>query len=90
MWAIHSRLFARRLSSTPRGVSVSEPMTGEIQRDVAQARRRLIAAVAALPEARLDERLWFTGPRTVGEALAYLVEHAREHHLEAMVELAAP
>lgn len=33
MWAIHTRLFARMVSSTPRGVSVSEPMIGEIQRD---------------------------------------------------------
>ena len=61
----------------------------EIAQDVGRARRRLIAAVAALPEARLGERPWFTGPRTVGEAVAQLVEHAREHRLEAMAELAA-
>ena len=62
----------------------------EIAQDVGRARRRLIAAVAALPEARLGQRPWFTGPRTVGQALANLVEHAREHRAGAVAELVAP
>jgi uncharacterized damage-inducible protein DinB len=62
----------------------------EIVQDVARTRRRLIAAVAALPEARLGERAWFTGPRTVGEAVAHIVEHAREHRVQATAELVAP
>jgi hypothetical protein len=62
----------------------------EIVQDVARARRRLIAAVAALPEARLGERAWFTGPRTVGEAVVRIIEHAREHRVQAMAELVAP
>ena len=59
----------------------------EIVKDVAQGRRRLIAAVAALPEARLGQPAWFTRSRTVGEAMAQLVEHAREHCVLAMAEL---
>jgi DinB family protein len=61
----------------------------EIVHDVGRARQRLIAAVAALPETRLGQRPWFTGPRTVGEALAKLVEHAREHRPGAVAELVA-
>jgi uncharacterized damage-inducible protein DinB len=62
----------------------------EIVKDVARTRRRLIAAVAVLPEARLGERAWFTEPRTVGEAVAQIIEHAREHRRQAMAELVAP
>jgi uncharacterized damage-inducible protein DinB len=62
----------------------------EVVREVARARRRLVAAVAGLPEARLDQRLWFTGSRTVGETVAHLVEHAREHRRAALAALATP
>ena len=62
----------------------------EVTRAVVGARRRLIAAVAGLPETRLAERHWFTGSWTVREAVAKVVEHAREHRIQAMAELVAP
>lgn len=61
----------------------------EVVGDVARTRRRLIAAVAALSEGRLDERHWFTATRTVAEAIEQIVEHAREHRVQALAELAA-